>query len=90
MALAALLTASCAAPGTIVEDRFTEVRVPVAAPCAGERPAIVSPLRERFTDGDWAAMDVRQKAAAVSRQGLDLRTYGEKLDAATAGCPPSG
>jgi hypothetical protein len=45
----------------------------------------VVPLKDQPID--WAALDARQKAALVGKQALDLRTYSEKLNAATAGCP---
>lgn len=71
----------------IYRDRTVTVNVPVAQPCANPRPAPVAPLSERYTDEAWAALDARQKAAAVARQGLDRQTYGEQLYAATAACP---
>lgn len=72
---------------TVYKDRPVNVSVPVAQPCAGERPATVATLRERYGDAQWQAMDARQKAAAVGMQALDRQTYGEQLEAATAACP---
>lgn len=86
MSALALLLTGCG-PKVIWRDRVVSVNVPVAQPCAGERPAAVPTLRERFPDPVWAGMDARQKAAAVSKQAIDLRGHGEQLDAATAGCP---
>ena len=78
-----LLLAGCG--HTVVQDRPVTVKVPVSQPCAATRPTPVVPLKDQPID--WAALDVKQKAALVARQGLDLRTYGEQLNAATAGCP---
>lgn len=66
-----------------VQDRPIAVKVPVAQPCALPRPAEVSPLAAR---ADWDDLDVRQKAALVGKQALELRTYGEQLNAATGAC----
>lgn len=71
---------------TIVKDVPVRVSVPVVQPCAGIRPEVVSTLRDRYSDDQWRAMDVRQKAAAVSQVALELRTYGEQLNAATGAC----
>jgi hypothetical protein len=79
----ALALAGCGAP--IQRTHVETVKVPVAQPCAGQRPAKVSSLKARTPD--WDKMDVRQKAAAVGAWGLDQQTYAEHLDAATAGCP---
>lgn len=78
----ALLTAC--SPRVIYKDHIVTANVPVTQPCAGERPAPVPTLRQAYPD--WSTMDVRQKAAAVGKQALDLRGYGEKLRAATGGC----
>lgn len=69
----------------IYRDRPVEVKVPVSVPCATVRPAKVVALKEKTPD--WESNDVRQKAAHVSKQGLERQTYGEQLDAATAACP---
>ncbi len=83
---AALALASCG-KSPVVQERPVSVNVPVPQPCtSGKRPANVPPLRERYSDAEWQALDVRQKAAAVGKQGLDLRAYGEDLNAATGGC----
>lgn len=82
IALCALL-AGCG--GTVVRDRPVTVLKPVAQPCAGVRPDAVVPIKDQSID--WDALDVKQKAALVAKQGLDHKTYGERLNAATAGCP---
>ena len=85
MLFAALALAGCGK--TITQDRPISVNVPVPQPClAAARPAAVSPLRERYADAEWQAMDVRQKAATVGKHAGDLRAYGEDLNAATGGC----
>ena len=85
--LAAAMLAGCGSTGTITRDRTIEVKVPVAQPCAGARPVRVKPLSEDTPPAEWAALDVRQKAARVGRKALERQGYGEQLDAATAACP---
>lgn len=80
-----LMVTACA-PKAVYRDRVVEVSVPVAQPCALDRPAPIPRLQERYPAPAWASMDVRQKSAAVGKQALDLRGYSEQLDAATAGC----
>ena len=82
--IGALALAACA-PKVITRDVPVEVRVPVAQPCAAERPSPPVPLTRAYPA--WSAMDVRQKAAAVGKQALDWQTYAEALNAATAACP---
>jgi hypothetical protein len=82
---AALALAGCGE--TVTRERPVSVNVPVPQPClAGSRPAAVTSLRELYSDAEWNALDLRQKAALAGKQGLDLRTYGEDLNAATGGC----
>lgn len=81
--VATIIAAACS-PRVIYKDRIVEVSVPVTQPCATERPAPVPTLKQAYPD--WSTMDVRQKAAAVGKQAMDLRGYGERLDAATGGC----
>lgn len=82
IAIPALLLASCGS--TVVKDRPVAVNTPVTVPCALERPQRPVPLVEQ-TPG-WDSMDVRQKSAAVGKWALELLTYSEQLEAATAGC----
>ena len=71
----------------IIQDRPVEVKVPVAQPCVvGERPTAPLPLNKQYSTTAWKALDPRQKAAIVSRHALDLKTYGENINGATAGC----
>ena len=69
----------CSTPPPVI------VKVPVPQPCAGLRPDHVTDLKVRTPN--WPQMDVRQKAASVGQWALELQGYGQKLDAATAGCP---
>jgi len=83
----ALSVALAGCGGTVVSDRPVTVHKPVAQPCvAGARPVEVVPLKQRIEDGEWAELDIKQKAAHVAKQALDLRTYGEQLNAVTGGC----
>jgi len=83
-ALAALL-AGCGNERPAPTPPPVVIRVPVPQPCAGTRPAEVPSLKARTPD--WAALDVRQKAAALGQAYLEERTAREKLNAATAACP---
>ena len=87
VALGALTLAGCASPRVITRERSVAVSVPVPQPCAAPRPDTPAPMASTYPDARWRAMDVRQKAAALGRQTLILRGYGEQLDAATAACP---
>lgn len=69
---------------TVIQDRPVTVKVPVAQSCALPRPTPPAPLSTR---SDWDSLDVKQKAALVAKQALELRTAYEQLNAATAACP---
>ena len=78
----ALWLIGCTKP--VYRDRVVSVSKPVPQPCAGTRPVAVPTLKERYPD--WSGMDVRMKAAAVGKQALELRGFGEQLSAATGAC----
>lgn len=86
--LAALLLSGCATtPSVIYRDRPVEVKVPVAQPCVvGARPVAPLALNKQFTLDQWKAFDAKQKSALVSQHALELKTYGESVNGATAGC----
>lgn len=86
--LTALLVSGCATtPQVVYRDRPVEVKVPVAQPCVvGARPAAPLPLNKQYTADQWKALDPKQKAAIVSAHALALKTYGENVNGATAGC----
>lgn len=86
LVIVAAILAGCSARQSIIEERIVRVSKPVTVPCATTRPAAVAPLKEQFPPVQWKGMDVSQKAAAVAHKGLERQTYGEKLNAATAGC----
>lgn len=87
-ALAGVALASCSHTQTVYKDRPVTVNVPVPQPCVnGIRPTPPIPLKKRFTDDQWKALDAKQKSAVEGKQALDLKTYGEDLNAATAACP---
>jgi hypothetical protein len=81
--LAALL---CACGGsTVVENRPEVVKVPVTVPCvAGERPAMVEPLKSAHPD--WHGYTPKQKAEYAAAQALRHQSYGQELNAATGAC----
>lgn len=85
LAFASLTLAGCTK--AIVQDRPVRVAIPITAPCVTAKPAPVQSLQTRYSDEEWAAMDIRQKAAAVAENAIRLRTYGEQLNAATIACP---
>jgi hypothetical protein len=62
--------------------------IPVRVACvSGERPPAVAPLKERYTAEEWSRLTPKQKAAIIGAQGLRHQVFGEKLNAATIGCP---
>lgn len=77
-----LLALSACSPKVVTKDRPVTVKVPVAAPCAFQRPDKPLPL-----PGHWASLDVRQKAAALGAYAINMTNYAEALHAATAACP---
>lgn len=83
-----LLSGCATTPQIIYQDRPVEVKVPVAQPCvSGVRPIAPKPLNQQYTADQWKALDPKQKAAIVSKHALDLKTYGENINGATASCP---
>lgn len=84
-----LLVAGCATtPQVIYRDRPVEVKVPAAQPCVvGVRPTAPLPLNKQYTTTQWKMLDPKQKAAIVSAHALELKTYGENVNGATASCP---
>lgn len=81
-----LLLALTACTKTVTRDVPRTVNVPVAQPCALPRPTEPASLKQAYPDAEWNAMDVRQKAAAVGKWGLDQQAYGRRLNAATGAC----
>lgn len=73
--------------GTIVQDRPVSVSIPVVIPCVGDRPAAVTPLKNRYPRTEWDGFTVKQKAELASAQGLKHQNYGTAMTAATGECP---
>lgn len=71
---------------TVYVDRVVEVKVPVSAPCMGERPAPVTPLRDLFTKEEWQALTTDQRDALVGAQALAHQILGQRATVASAGC----
>lgn len=93
---AILMLTSCA--GQVIRDNPVRVEVPVPQPCADELPAEVPTLMEEYTNEKWCdledrkagkcrGLDIKQKSQAISRKGLENRSYGEGVKVATSGCP---
>lgn len=72
---------------TTVQDRPVQVLIPVPQPCKTKEPEPVAPIKEKFDKQTRKNWDIKQKSAAVSKQGLDLRDYSDDLKVASAGCP---
>ncbi len=86
-AILSLALAGCSHPAAIVRTAPPlPVYIPVTTACSAPRPSPVVPLNRQFTEAEWSALDVRQKAALVGKQALDRLTYGEQLDASTSAC----
>jgi hypothetical protein len=84
LALSSLTLSACTK--SITQDRPIITKMPVIVPCVVDRPTAPASLKSAYPDEQWAAMDVRQKAAAAGKWGLDQQAYGRRLDASTAGC----
>lgn len=84
-AIIALLATGCG-PRVITKDRIVTVNKPVVQPCTLPRPASVPTLQETYPADRWTGMSPAQKSAAVAKHAIELRTYSDKLDAATSGC----
>lgn len=83
---AVLLLAACGHTPTVVRDRPTPVSVAVIQKCAGERPAPVTPMRDRIEAAAWDALSLKQKAQTATAQALRRMNYGDELGAATSAC----
>lgn len=81
-----LALALCACTKTVYVDRVVEVKVPVSAPCMGDRPPPVVPLRDLFTQEEWQALSTDQRDALVGAQALAHQIFGQRATAAAAGC----
>ena len=80
-----LLFALAGCGGTVVQDRPTVVKVPVAIGCvSGARPDPVASLKAQHPD--WGSYTPKQKAALVAAQALRHKNYGQELDSATSAC----
>lgn len=87
-ALASMLLAGCAQKqGSIIKEVPVEVKVPVVVPCMGERPEEVLSLRDQFTREEWEALTTDQRENLLAAQALLRKIYGDRLTAASAGCP---
>lgn len=83
--IAALLLSGCA-DRAVVRDRIQPVSVPVIQKCASEKPAAVTPLRDRIDGAAWDALTLKQKAETVAAQGLRRMNHSASLEAATSAC----
>lgn len=81
------LTALLAACGAKTETPGVRAHIPVLQPCVdGQRPNAPLPLNQQIPEGEWTALDVKQKAARIGLHAGELRTWGEQLNAATGAC----
>lgn len=83
--VAAFLFAACS-PRVVTKKRVETVSVPVIQKCASEKPALVTPLRDRIDDAAWMALSLKQKAETAAAQGLRHMNYSDQLGAATSAC----
>ena len=78
--------AACTKDRPVINDRPIEVRVPVAAPCMGTRPADLKALRDTIGRDEWDALSTDQRANLIAAQALARKLYGEQAADAAAGC----
>lgn len=83
--IAALLLGGCA-DRAVTRETIRTVSVPVIQPCASEKPAAATPLRDRIDAAAWNALTLKQKAETVAAQGLRRMSYEGSLEAATSAC----
>lgn len=83
--IAALLFGGCS-DRVVTREKIHSVSVPVIQKCAGEKPAAVTPLRDRIDAAAWDALTLKQKAETVAAQGLRQMNYSASIDAATSAC----
>jgi hypothetical protein len=81
-----LALAACKDPPVVYVDRPIEVRMPVAAPCMGDRPAEVAALRDSIGREVWDALSTDQRANLLAAQALARKVFGEQASDASAGC----
>lgn len=86
LVLCLLLGGGCVKQRPIIRDRVVETKVPVSAPCVADRPEKVAALRDQIDSTTWSAMGTDQREKRLTAQAMDRKTYGDKLDVATAGC----
>lgn len=84
--LLALLLGGCATTRTVIKEVPVEVRIPVSAPCMGQRPDPVSGLRESLTRQEWDSLSTDQRENLLGAQALLHKIYGERATIAAAGC----
>lgn len=75
-------SAACS-PKVITRDVPVVTKVPVHTPCVTIWPQKPPPLPD---GAHWAALDLRQKAAAIGKHAIELKNYAGNLEAATGGC----
>jgi hypothetical protein len=82
------LLAGCGGHVAAVSEKPVPFAVPVAVGCVGKdgKPTPPEPLKQRYTDAQWAAMPPGAKAQAVAAQGGARLNYEDSLRASTAGC----
>lgn len=79
----AFLALSACSPKVVTRDAPVTVKVPVPSKCVTEWPLKPDPL----PDGShWAGLDVKQKAATIGAQAIELKNYAGNLEAATSAC----
>lgn len=84
--LVLLLALAACTPGTVVEERVIEVKVPVVVPCVVDAPDEIRPLNKKLDATTWKSMSTASRQRWVAAQSLDRMAYGDKLKVSTAGC----
>lgn len=84
--ISSLALTACQTP-TVIEERFTEVKVPVTVPCVRDtRPTEVVALKDKVDLEQWNQMTTDQREKLLLAKGLDRKVYSEELYVSTAGC----
>lgn len=83
--IAALLLGGCA-DRVVTRAQIQTVSVPVVQKCASEKPAAVTPLRDRIDEADWLALTHKQRTEWFAAQAGRRMNNAASLEAATSAC----
>ncbi|MCH4893369.1 hypothetical protein GO308_09635 [Sphingomonas sp. SFZ2018-12] len=81
-----LALAGCTKAVTKERTVDRDVYVPVPVGCVLNRPASVTPLRQLYTEPQWAALAPGARGQALRAQGNERLNHEQAQEAALSGC----